>query len=473
MRAPIITFAILLTLLAPSLSAQISDVSDSLWSIVVPTAAAIDIDMGQVLVNDSRDSVVTAFLTNTGPVDITIEDIRFSGADAGMFSLVSGIPPFDIAMGVTREVEFRFSPSSVGVKTATIFVHTQIDTLAQSIRGEGVLPQIEVLADLVDFGAVLVGGIKDTVVTAVIRNSGGGTVAISGTGQLGPDMTQFSVISGGGAFMLGAGESHTMQLRFAPTAPGRTSGRLGLYHDGVGSPAEVHLFGEGIGLAGVATLGLDTIRAAAGELVEIPVYLRGQQNLALTGATGFFADLRFNATLLSPTGATPQGRILNGERSISLDNIPVQPDARGILARYSFIAMLGDAEGTPLHLENAFAVGGNVAVAEIPGYFLLTDICREGGTRLFHQSGAAGLRQNRPNPFNATTVIEYEVVENGPTRLHVMDLLGRTAAVLVEGTVEAGRYTVAFDASALSSGTYLYVLQTPTQRFHKLMEVAK
>ena len=203
------------------------------------------------------------------------------------------------------------------------------------------------------------------------------------------------------------------------------------------------------------------------------MYLRGQQNLALTGATGFFADLRFNATLLSPTGATPQGRILNGERSISLDNIPVQPDARGILARYSFIAMLGDAEGTPLHLENAFAVGGNVAVAEIPGYFLLTDICREGGTRLFHQSGAAGLRQNRPNPFNATTVIEYEVVENGPTRLHVMDLLGRTAAVLVEGTVEAGRYTVAFDASALSSGTYLYVLQTPTQRFHKLMEVAK
>jgi hypothetical protein len=300
MKAPNITFAILLTLLASSLSAQVSDVSDSLWSIVVPTAAAIDIDMGRVVLNDSRDSVVTAFLTNTGPVDIKIEDIRFSGADAGMFSLVSGIPPFDIAMGATREVEFRFTPSSVGLKTATIFVHTQIDTLTQSIRGEGVLPGIEVLTDLVDFGAVLVGAMRDTVVTAVVRNSGIGTLAISDVGQLGPDMTQFSVLSGGGAFALNPGDSHTMQLRFAPTAPGRTSGRLGLYHDGVGSPAEVHLFGEGLALAGMATLGLDTIRAAAGELVEIPVYLRSQQDLVLTGATGFFADLRFNSTLLSP-----------------------------------------------------------------------------------------------------------------------------------------------------------------------------
>jgi len=359
------------------------------------------------------------------------------------------------------------------VKTATVQVHTQSDTLTQSIRGEGVLPRIEVLAELVDFGEVPVGALKDTVVTAVVRNSGSGTLTVSDVGQLGPDMAQFSVLSGGGAFVLGPGESRSMQLRFAPAAPGRTSGRLGVYHDGVGSPAEVHLFGNGKALEGMATLGLDTIRAAAGDLVEIPVYLRGQQDLLLTGATGFFAELRFNATLLSPTGATPPGSIVDGDRIISLDNLPVQPDAGGALARLSFIAALGDAEGTPLHLENSFAVGGNVTVAEIPGYFLLTDICREGGVRLFHQSGVATLRQNRPNPFNATTIIEYEVVENGPTRLHVMDILGRTVAVLVDGLVEAGRYSVTFDATALSSGTYLYVLQTPTKRLHKLMEVVK
>ena len=161
------------------------------------------------------------------------------------------------------------------------------------------------------------------------------------------------------------------------------------------------------------------------------------------------------------------------ERSIRLDNLPLLPDAQGVLARLQFIATLGNAEGTPIHLENSFAPGGDVTVTEIPGYFLLSDICREGGTRLFLETGSIGLRQNRPNPFNASTVIEYEVIENGHTRLFVMDLLGRTVSVLVDGVIEAGRYSVVFNASALPSGTYLYVLQTPTQRLLKLMEVVK
>ncbi len=452
---------------------QVSDVSDAFWSIVVPSASAVDIDMGSVLVSGSRDSVVTGFLTNTGPVAIRIDSIFFSGADAGLFDLVSGIPPFEIPQGETKAVEFRFSPLSPGIKNANIVVHTQIDTLITSIRGEGVLPRIEILVDLVDFGVVKVGAIKDTAIAAVIRNTGSGSLVVSGTVQLGPDTAQFSVLSGVGGFSLGPGESRAMELRFAPTTPGRTSGRLGIYYNGVGSPAVIHLFGEGKGVQGMATLGIDTIKARAGDLVEIPMYLRNQQDLAVTGATGFYTELRFNASLLSPFGATPKGVEINGDYTIILDNLPLQPDADGVLTRLQFIAMLGNADGTPLHLENSFALGGNVAMTEIPGYFLLTDICREGGTRLFFETGQINLRQNRPNPFNASTVIEYEVIENGRTRLYVMDFLGRTVSVLVNGILEKGRYSVVFDASDLPSGTYFYVLQTPTERLIKLMEIMK
>ena len=117
--------------------AQVSDVSDAFWSIVVPTATAIDINMGQVLVSGARDSVVTGFLTNTGPVAIRIDSVFFTGTDEGLFELVSGIPPFEIPRGGKKAVEFRFSPSSIGIKSANVIVHTQIDTLIQSIRGEG------------------------------------------------------------------------------------------------------------------------------------------------------------------------------------------------------------------------------------------------------------------------------------------------------------------------------------------------
>ncbi len=470
----IFLFAIIIALSGSSQTfSQVSDVSDAFWSIVVPTAVAVDIDMGQVLVGTAKDSVITAYLTNTGQAAIRIDSIFFTGAGATLFTLVSGIPPFAIPQGGVKAVEFRFKPQTTGVRNASVVIHTQADTLTRSIRGEGVLPQIEITTTLVDFGKVKVNAVKDTTISAVIRNAGSGTLTISGTQQLGPDVAQFSVLTGGGGFTLAAGQSRAMQLRFAPTQAGRTSGRIGFYHGGVGSPAVVDLFGEGIGVQGAATLKFDTIKAKAGELVEIPLYLRNALDVNLTGATGFHAELRYNASLLSPFGNTPQGSTANGEKTIVLDKLPLQPDAQGKLTKLQFIAMLGNADGTPLHLENSYAVGGKVTMTEIPGYFLLTDVCREGGTRLYKATGNTGLFQNRPNPFNATTVIEYEVIENAPTRLVVMDMLGRTVATLVDGVTLPGRYAVSFDASTLSSGTYLTILQTPTEKLIKFMEVLK
>ncbi|MBL0174192.1 MAG: choice-of-anchor D domain-containing protein [Ignavibacteria bacterium] len=453
--------------------AQVQDVSDSTWRIVMPTAAAVDVDMGRVLVGTAKDSVITAYLTNTGSVAIRIDSIFFTGSDAGSFALASGLPPFAIPRGATQAVEFRFNARTAGVKIASVKIFTQADTLTRGIRGEGVLPQIEIGIPMVDFGKVKVNASKDTTITAVIRNAGGGTLTVSGTQQLGPDLAQFSVQTGGGAFSLAPGESRSMRLRFSPTLPGRTSGRLAFHHGGPGSPAVVELFGEGLGIEGAATLMLDTIRASAGELVEVPLYLRNTQDVTLSGAIGIQTELRFNASLLSPFGNTPKGSIANNERTIVLENIPTLPDAKGIVATLQFIAMLGDADGTPLQLEHSYAFGGKVALTEAPGYFLLSDVCREGGSRLFQATGTSGLSQNRPNPFNASTVIEYEVIENAPLRLVVMDLLGRTVSTLVDGMVPPGRYAVAFDASDLASGTYVMVLQMPTERLFRLMEVVK
>jgi hypothetical protein len=66
---------------------------------------------------------------------------------------------------------------------------------------------------------------------------------------------------------------------------------------------------------------------------------------------------------------------------------------------------------------------------------------------------------NYPNPFNPTTVIRFQLPSTGDVRLTVYDVLGREAAVLVEGVREAGVHDVQFDAAGLSSGVYFYRLQ--------------
>jgi hypothetical protein len=70
------------------------------------------------------------------------------------------------------------------------------------------------------------------------------------------------------------------------------------------------------------------------------------------------------------------------------------------------------------------------------------------------------LLQNYPNPFNPKTVVSYQLPAAGDVRLAVYDLLGREVATLVNEWRPAGKYNVAFDASGLSSGVYLYKLES-------------
>jgi hypothetical protein len=70
------------------------------------------------------------------------------------------------------------------------------------------------------------------------------------------------------------------------------------------------------------------------------------------------------------------------------------------------------------------------------------------------------LYQNYPNPFNPTTVISFQVPVVSMVRLAVYDLLGREIATLVNEKKSPGSYSVRFDGSGLTSGVYLYRLQS-------------
>jgi glucose/arabinose dehydrogenase len=72
-----------------------------------------------------------------------------------------------------------------------------------------------------------------------------------------------------------------------------------------------------------------------------------------------------------------------------------------------------------------------------------------------HMPVSFGLDQNFPNPFNPSTRIAFRIPESGRIRLSVHDLLGREAAVLVDGVTPAGNHEVRFDAGGLPSGVYV------------------
>ncbi len=83
------------------------------------------------------------------------------------------------------------------------------------------------------------------------------------------------------------------------------------------------------------------------------------------------------------------------------------------------------------------------------------------------------LLQNYPNPFNPVTMIQFELPTSSHVTLTVYDTMGRAVRTLVSGSVAAGRHTVPFDASGLSSGVYLYRLEAGGQVMSRKLTLLK
>jgi hypothetical protein len=98
---------------------------------------------------------------------------------------------------------------------------------------------------------------------------------------------------------------------------------------------------------------------------------------------------------------------------------------------------------------------GWISFSAIDGGVYVTDDCLEPLTL----NPAWQLRQNRPNPFNPTTVIEYRLSEASHVLLRVYDAHGRLLRTLVDELRNVGNHELTFDATDLPSGMFFYRLE--------------
>ncbi len=84
------------------------------------------------------------------------------------------------------------------------------------------------------------------------------------------------------------------------------------------------------------------------------------------------------------------------------------------------------------------------------------------------------LSQNYPNPFNPTTNIKFSLPNDTKVSLNIYDVSGRLVMTLLNNEFKtANYYTVQFNASNLSSGTYFYSITTDRYSDAKKMVLLK
>jgi photosystem II stability/assembly factor-like uncharacterized protein len=69
------------------------------------------------------------------------------------------------------------------------------------------------------------------------------------------------------------------------------------------------------------------------------------------------------------------------------------------------------------------------------------------------------LSQNYPNPFNPSTKINFSLPKQSVVKLIIYDLLGREIHKLVNEELNAGTYSVEWNASGMPSGMYFYRIE--------------
>ncbi len=87
------------------------------------------------------------------------------------------------------------------------------------------------------------------------------------------------------------------------------------------------------------------------------------------------------------------------------------------------------------------------------------------------------LEQNYPNPFNPTTRISFRISEQSDVSLRVYSITGELVKQLHSGTLQAGEYSIDYNAHQQVSGVYIvelnYISASESGVFHKKMLLVK
>ena len=129
-------------------------------------------------------------------------------------------------------------------------------------------------------------------------------------------------------------------------------------------------------------------------------------------------------------------------------------EGTGLLARLRFATFINHGDSSIARLEVRLPGKECTRVETRPAMVRLDSVCGL-SQRLLDATGESyALRQNSPNPFNPTTTIEFSLGLDAPTRVEILDLGGRSVAVLADRPMAAGRHVLEWDAAAHPSGLY-------------------
>jgi hypothetical protein len=269
-------------------------------------------------------------LTNSGNIPIQVTS-AFATPD---FTVQSGCNT--LSAGAECTIQVASTPQSPGIHLAALEISSNAGTSLEyvSLVGTGTAAPLSLSPVALDFGSVQVGSSASLPVTA--SNSGSAPITFTSISATGDFSTLGNCPASGSS--LAAESSCTVQVTFAPSAPGLRSGTLAFTTSASSAPLEVSLSGIGTQSQLVVTpASLSFGPILVGAAANLSLMLVNSGSASLRGLS-FVADGDFSVTGPCPQTALSPGASCNLQIGFS-------PSATG--TRTGTLSIASSSPGTP------------------------------------------------------------------------------------------------------------------------------
>ncbi|MBK9248329.1 MAG: SBBP repeat-containing protein [Ignavibacteria bacterium] len=433
-----------------------------------------NLDFGKI--PSGTNKPLPATFTNTGTAALTVTSVPNLNSP---FSILSVTPPLPAILQPNDKLTVTIQyTGTTGVLTGKVFAFATLpcaisDSIALSGEGEvSALPSFSSTKFLIT-DSICIG--KDTLLTARLANNGGVNLQVQQA--LATGSVDFTVL-GFVPQTLASGNSMDVQVRYTPTSIGQANGKVVWVTDLLRDSTDLSGLGKSCGILPIdtakTTISIQNIEANTGDKVQVTIKLTSEQGLAQSGATNFKAKLGFNRTILH---ITEPAIICNNGTNADRCEVEIsgtRQSGSDILAVIPAEATLGNAERTNLELLSFEWLNGTgvVNVSRINGELILTDLCREGGVRLYLPTQTVSLSVV-PNPASGNAEIEYTLREESAVKVSLVDVLGKEVMIIDEAVRPAGTYRKSVELSLAGDGVYYLRLQAPNVTKTVRMNVVK
>ncbi|MGP8328759.1 MAG: choice-of-anchor D domain-containing protein [Methanosarcinaceae archaeon] len=220
-----------------------------------------------------RDSLS---IINSGTLELDIYSIKLQGTAARHFAVDT--TKFKLAPGDSQVLQISFTPDSSGSLTAALEITSNGGNESIALAGVGIAPKMTVLPPAIDFGSIQV---KTTAFDSVrITNAGSAELQIDSIRITGVNPVNFSTDTT--RFTLAPGDSHSLEISFAPDLTKKFTAALSLVSNGGNETIAL----AGTGVETKMTVSTDSIRFG-----EVQLQATVRDSLSITNSGTLELDI--------------------------------------------------------------------------------------------------------------------------------------------------------------------------------------